>query len=293
MSYARGLFGPDSVSWRVIGHPAALVGGLRALLLQALHPLAMAGVAQHSNYLEDPMGRLRRTASYVSTVTFGTHAEAEAAAAVVRGVHKHVHGTDPVTGRRYSASDPATMVWVHCVEVHSFLAAYRAYARPISRADQDRYLAEQVEAAVLLGTPRAPRARLGRRLPRLLRLRARRAVHLARGRGRHRLRAPALAARPARRPAAAAPARVPRHGRRRHLAGALVAARAGRAARRGPRELPSRVAVTTASNAVAVGLRIPVLRHAVEEPLTRTLGTKRRPRVPGRRLTVSPRRPEG
>ena len=138
----------------MIGHPAALVGGMRALLLQALHPLAMAGVAQHSNYLEDPMGRLRRTAGYVSTVTFGTHAEAEAAAAVVRGVHRHVHGTDPVTGRRYSASDPATMVWVHCVEVHSFLAAYRAYARPISRADQDRYLAEQVEAAVLLGTPR-------------------------------------------------------------------------------------------------------------------------------------------
>ena len=204
MSDDRGLFGPDSVSWRVIGHPAALVGGLRALLLQALHPLAMAGVAQHSNYLEDPMGRLRRTAGYVSTVTFGTHAEAEAAADMVRGVHRHVHGTDPVTGRRYSASDPATMVWVHCVEVHSFLAAYRAYARPISRADQDRYLAEQVEAAVLLGIPAAacptrstPSATTSP--PCVASCAPRRRPEAA-----IELRTPALAARPARRPAAAA-----------------------------------------------------------------------------------------
>ncbi len=280
MAYERGLFGPDSVSWRVIGHPAALVGGLRALLLQALHPLAMAGVAQHSNYLDDPMRRLRRTAGYVSAVTFGTHAEAEAAAAVVRGVHKHVHGIDPVTGRRYSASDPATMVWVHCVEVHSFLAAYRAYARPISRADQDRYLAEQVEAAVLLGTPRhrvpdsveayrdyfasvrgelctspAAEAAIGFvRRPSLPDLNP----------------AERLLLQPAFRAMGdAATSLVP--SSLRELAGLPKA---------GPRELPSRVAVTTASNAVAIGLRIPLLRHAVEQPLTRTLGTKRRPRVP-------------
>ena len=154
MSDDHGLFGPDSVTWRVLSHPAALVGGLRALQIQSLHPLAMAGVAQHSDYLENPLNRLQRTAGYVTTVTYGTREEAEAAAAIVRRVHRHVHGTDPVTGKRYSASNPATMTWVHCVEVHSFLAAYRAYGRPISRADQDRYLAEQVEAAVLLGVPR-------------------------------------------------------------------------------------------------------------------------------------------
>ena len=186
MADEHGLFGPDSVSWRVIGHPAALVGGMRALLLQALHPLAMAGVAQHSNYLEDPMRRLRRTAGYVSTVTFGTHAEAEAAAAVVRGVHKHVHGTDPVTGRRYSASDPATMVWVHCVEVHSFLAAYRAYALPDQPCRPGPLPGRAGGGRRPAGHSARTGAGLGRGLPRLLRLSAWRAVHLAGGRGRHR-----------------------------------------------------------------------------------------------------------
>lgn len=276
MAGSHGLFGPDSVSWRVVGHPAALVGGLRALLLQALHPLAMAGVAQHSNYLEDPMGRLRRTAGYVSTVTFGTHAEAEAAAATVRGVHRHVHGTDPVTGKRYSASDPATMVWVHCVEVHSFLAAYRAYARPLSRADQDRYLAEQVEAAVLLGTPRgrvpdsvdAYRDYFASVRDQLCTSpEAEAAISFVRRPTLPHLHpAERLVLQPAFRAMGdAATSLVPRSLR--ELAGLPA---------RGPHELPSRVAVSTASNAVAVGLRIPVLRGAVERPLTRTLGTRRR-----------------
>jgi len=280
MSSSRGLFGPDTVSWRVIGHPAALVGGLRALLLQALHPLAMAGVAQHSNYIEDPMGRLRRTASYVSTVTFGTMAEAEAAAQVVRGVHRHVHGTDPVTGKRYSASDPATMVWVHSVEVHSFLAAYRAYARPLSRADQDRYLAEQVEAAVLLGTPR-------HRVPDSVdayrdyfasvreQLRTSPEAEAAIGF----VRRPSLPGLPAAQRVMLQPAFRAMGDAATSLVPASLRELAGLPPR-GPRELPSRVAVSTASNAVALGLRIPVLRYAVEEPLTRTLGTKRRPRVP-------------
>jgi uncharacterized protein (DUF2236 family) len=278
MGDARGLFGPRSVSWRVIGHPAALVGGMRALLIQALHPLAMAGVAQHSDYLEDPLGRLQRTAGYVSTVTFGTRAEAEAAAAVVRRVHSKVHGTDPVTGRRYSASDPATMVWVHCVEVHSFLAAYRAYGLPLSRADQDRYLAEQVDAADLLGVPRA-------RVPDSVESYR---DYFASVLGELRTSPDAEAAisfvrRPTL-PKLAPPLRLvlqPAFMVMGDAATGLVPSSlrplAGLAPR-GPRELPSRVAVAAASNAVAAASLVPGLRYVVQEPITRTLGTRRRPR---------------
>jgi uncharacterized protein (DUF2236 family) len=148
-----GLFGPDSVAWRVVGHPASLIGGMRALILQSLHPLAMAGVAQHSDYRARSLERLRRTAAYVLTTTFGTTAEAHAAADTVRRVHRRVHGTDPVTGRAYSAEDPATQLWVHCVEWHSFMAAYRAYGGGLSAADQDRYIAEGARVAALLEVP--------------------------------------------------------------------------------------------------------------------------------------------
>lgn len=148
-----GLFGPDSVAWRVVGHPASLIGGMRALILQSLHPLAMAGVAQHSDYRARSLDRLRRTAAYVLTTTFGTTAEAHAAADTVRRVHRRVRGTDPVTGRPYSAEDPDTQLWVHCVEWHSFLAAYRAYGGGLSPADQDRYIAEGARVAGLLDVP--------------------------------------------------------------------------------------------------------------------------------------------
>lgn len=276
MTAAAGLFGSASVSRRVIGHPAALVGGMRALLLQALHPLAMAGVAQHSNYLDDPMHRLRRTAGYVSTITFGTLAEAEAAAQTVRRVHRYVHGTDPVTGQRYSAFDPDTMVWVHCVEVHSFLAAYRAYGRPLSRADRDSYLAEQVDAAELLGVPRARvpasvdayRDYFAEVRPQLCTSPdAAAAIAFVRRPSLPDL-APAqrIVLQPAFRSMGdAAAALVPTSLR--PLAGLPA---------RGPRDLPSAVAVTAASNAVAVASQIPLLGRVVQEPIARTLGTRRR-----------------
>jgi uncharacterized protein (DUF2236 family) len=146
-----GLFGPDSVSWNVHSSPVLLVGGLRALIIQSLNPLAMAGVSQHSDYLRRPLKRLRRTSEYVATIVYGDTASAERAAAAVRRVHKRVHGVDPITGRRYSADDPDTMLWVHCVEVHSFLSAYRAYGGGLTDAEQDAYLAEQVRAAELIG----------------------------------------------------------------------------------------------------------------------------------------------
>ena len=149
----QGLFGPESVAWRVIGHPVSLVGGLRALIIQSLHPLAMAGVAQHSDYRNRALERLRRTAYYVTATTFGDTATAHAAAARVKRIHARVRGVDPVTGQRYSADDPDTQLWVHCVEWHSFLAVHRAYGGRLSAAEEDRYVAEGVRAAALLDVP--------------------------------------------------------------------------------------------------------------------------------------------
>src|SRR3954453_18757464 len=102
----QGLFGPESVTWRVVGHQASIIGGLRSLIIQSLHPLAMAGVADFSDYRARPLRRLERTARYVADTTFGTTEQAYEAAAVVRRVHERVHGVDPVTGRSYSADDP-------------------------------------------------------------------------------------------------------------------------------------------------------------------------------------------
>jgi uncharacterized protein (DUF2236 family) len=131
-----------------------LIGGLRALLIQTLHPLAMAGVAQHSDYRTRGLHRLRRTTQYVLTVTFGDTEAAEAAGMQVRSVHRHIRGVDPVTGRSYCADDPETLLWVHCTEVHSFCAAYRAYAGNLSAAETDRYFAESARAAALVGIPK-------------------------------------------------------------------------------------------------------------------------------------------
>ena len=151
-----GLLGPESIAWRVIGHPVSIVGGLRSLIVQALHPLAMAGVAQHSDYRRRPLDRLRRTSHYVAATTFGDRATAEAAAARVRRIHRHVRGVDPVTGNNYSADDPDTQLWVHCVEWHSFLAAYRTYATSrLSRDEEDRYIAEGAPIAALVGVEEA------------------------------------------------------------------------------------------------------------------------------------------
>src|ERR1700730_5596627 len=122
-----GLFGPQSVTWKVHGHPSTLIGGMRALLVQALHPLAMAGVAEHSDYRSDPWGRLRRTSEFVMVATYGTSAAAQAFGAQVQAVHAHVQGVDQVTGRPYRAGDPELLAWVHNVLAHSLLLAKRRY----------------------------------------------------------------------------------------------------------------------------------------------------------------------
>lgn len=154
-----GLFGPASVAWRVHGDSAMLIGGLRALLLQTLHPLAMAGVADHSDYRHDPWGRLHRTGRFVGATTYGNTESAERMIRRVRAIHSRVEGVAP-DGRPYSANDPHLLLWVHVTEVDSFLAAYRRYgAGRLTDAEQDRYVAEMAEVAERLGARDVPRTR--------------------------------------------------------------------------------------------------------------------------------------
>jgi uncharacterized protein (DUF2236 family) len=146
-----GLFGPDSVTWRIHADASMFVGGLRALLLQMLHPLAMAGVADHSDYRRHPERRLARTALFVAETTYGTTRQAEDAFALVRRVHRNVTGTAP-DGRPYSAGDPHLVAWVHHAEVDSFLRAYQRYgSESLSKADADRYVAEMAVVCERLG----------------------------------------------------------------------------------------------------------------------------------------------
>jgi uncharacterized protein (DUF2236 family) len=150
-----GFFGPNSVAWRLHSDPVMLAGGMRALLVQALNPRAMAAVDQFGKFREDPWGRLERTSNFVLATTFGDTATAEAAAARVRAVHSRIFGVDPYTGTPYSATDPDLLLWIHAVEVDSFVVAYRAYAGCLSRADADRYVAEMARVAELVELPPA------------------------------------------------------------------------------------------------------------------------------------------
>jgi len=123
-----GLFGPASSAWRIHSDSSMLIGGLRALMLQTLHPLAMAGVAQHSDYKSDPWGRLHRTGRFIGATTFGNTDTAEKWIGIVRRVHDRVQGT-AADGRPYSANDPHLLLWVHVTEVDSFLSAYERFGK--------------------------------------------------------------------------------------------------------------------------------------------------------------------
>jgi uncharacterized protein (DUF2236 family) len=152
---ALGFFGPASVTWRIHSDPTFSVGGLRALLLQALHPVAMDGVARFSGgFREQPWPRLIRTATYVDTLTFGTRAEAQAAVDRVRAIHSRLGATEETTGRAYRVDDPDLLLWVHCCEVDSLLSAARRAGLPLTEYEGDRYVAEQRTAAELIGVPR-------------------------------------------------------------------------------------------------------------------------------------------
>lgn len=146
-----GLFGPDSVTWRVHAEPILFVSAPRALLLQALHPRAIAGVMQNSDFKNDPWGRLQRTVNYVATVVYGTTAQAEAAASHVRAVHAAMTATDPGTGEQFRVDAPELLRWVHVSEVDSFVTTAQRAGVPLSAEDIDQYFTEQRRAAELVG----------------------------------------------------------------------------------------------------------------------------------------------
>ncbi len=148
-----GFFGPGSVTWRLTADLSSPIAGLRALMVQALHPLAMAGVDQHSDWRSDPVGRLAATSSYLTIVSVGDKAAAERVSERVRRIHEHVRGVDTVTGQPYSAGDPALLLWVHAAFVDSNIAAARLFGSPLVAVDADRYVAEMVAAAKLVGVP--------------------------------------------------------------------------------------------------------------------------------------------
>ncbi|HEV2029892.1 MAG TPA: oxygenase MpaB family protein [Candidatus Dormibacteraeota bacterium] len=148
-----GLFGPRSLVWRVHRDRSFPLAAIRSLMVQALHPLAMAGVAQHSDWKRDPFGRMAATGGYILTVTYGDTAAAESAAARVRAVHTHVRGTDDVTGLDYKAQDPDLLLWVHAGMIDSIVHVVQRYGRGLTADEADRYVAEMVRFAEIVGVP--------------------------------------------------------------------------------------------------------------------------------------------
>ncbi|MFD0279315.1 oxygenase MpaB family protein [Kitasatospora sp. NPDC127111] len=150
-------FGPERPIRVVHGDASMFVGGLRALLLQSLHPVAMAAVAAHSGYRSDPWGRLQRTSAFLAVTTFGTADDAQRAVDRVRQVHERIRGTTP-SGQRYRAADPHLLGWVHAAEVDSFLRAHRSYgARPLDEEAYDGYVEDAATVARALGVVDPPR----------------------------------------------------------------------------------------------------------------------------------------
>lgn len=154
-------FGPDRPVRRVHGDASMFIGGLSALLLQSLHPLAMAAVAGHSGFRGDPWGRLQRTSTFLAVTTYGTADSAQRAVDRVRAVHETVRGTT-ADGEEYRASDPRLLCWVHVAEVDMFLRAHQRYgARPLDGEGCDAYVADMARIATALGVPDPPVDRAG------------------------------------------------------------------------------------------------------------------------------------
>jgi uncharacterized protein (DUF2236 family) len=146
-----GLFGPGSVTWKVHEEPIVTLGGLRSLYLQALHPRAVAGIAQNSTFRTDPWGRFNRTSEYVGTVLYGTTAEVELAASRIRRMHSRMRATDPRTGETFRIDEPDLLRWVHVAEVESFLTTARRAGLRLTDDEVDTYYTEQLRAAELVG----------------------------------------------------------------------------------------------------------------------------------------------
>lgn len=151
-----GLYGPGSVTWEVVGDPAAFLGGIRALLVQACHPEVVAGVAEHSRYREDPLGRLSRTSNYVTATSYGAMPEVHEAVEIVRKVHRRVRGRSH-RGVDYTADTPPFAAWVHNALTESFLVAFRRFGRrPLGEEEADRFVAEQTRVGALLDADPMP-----------------------------------------------------------------------------------------------------------------------------------------
>lgn len=148
-----GYFSPSSVSWRIHSDPAGWFGGGRALLLQALHPVAMAVFTQNTRYEDDPWGRLFRTADFFVKTIFEDRATADRAAAKVRAIHKRAEAIDPQTGAHRRADEPDLLLWIHATAVDSFIAAHRQFGGGLSSEDADTYVGEMGIMAELLGLP--------------------------------------------------------------------------------------------------------------------------------------------
>ncbi|WP_055523760.1 oxygenase MpaB family protein [Streptomyces graminilatus] len=146
-----GLFGPDSVTWQLHADPMMWVAGIRALYLQALHPRAVRGVVQNSDFRKDAWGRLMRTESFVGTTTYGTKDAAEKAGARVRKIHRMLSAVDPDTGERYGVDEPGLLLWVHCAEIDSYLHVLRRSGYPVTDAHADQYIREHLVSARLVG----------------------------------------------------------------------------------------------------------------------------------------------
>ena len=150
-------FGEDRPIRQVHSDSAMFIGAIRALLLQSLHPLAMAAVAEHSDYRGDPWGRLQRTSHFVGITTFGRTEDVQQAIAKVKAIHRRVTGTAP-DGRPYAASDPHLLTWVHIAEADSFLRAHSSFGiQPLDQAGRDGYVADMARIGAALGVPDPPR----------------------------------------------------------------------------------------------------------------------------------------
>ncbi len=150
---AVGLFGPRSMSWKIDREVLVLAGGSCALLMQAAHPSVAAGVAEHSTYATDPVGRLLRTLTSSYDVIFGSRSTADAAIRRVNAIHASVRGRLPGSGEAYSARDPEALLWVHATLVDTALRVYGRFVAPLSAADEQAYHRECARVAKLLGVP--------------------------------------------------------------------------------------------------------------------------------------------
>lgn len=154
---APGWFAPESAAWQVHGSVSTFLGGIRSLLLQSLHPLALAGVDGHSSYRADPFGRLHRTGAFIAATTFGSEAMAERTVSGIGRIHSQVSGTAP-DGRSYSATDPRLLTWIHIALVDSMADAYLRFGTN-GPLDLDGYVSDMAVVGSAMGVPSPPRSR--------------------------------------------------------------------------------------------------------------------------------------